>query len=220
MRTLRFYFDYISSNAYLVWAELPRLEREYGLRIEPIPTLFAGLLDAHGQLGPAEMPAKLRWMWRNNLRKAALLEVPLKPPAYHPFKPLASLRATGAPSAAPHRLELIDALFRAVWAEQRHVSELDAVVEIAGECGLDGEVIRREAESEAAKTRLRRDTDDAIAAGVFGVPSMIVEDELFWGFDDLPYLERFLAGQDTLTPDAAARWERAPRASAARRRTR
>jgi 2-hydroxychromene-2-carboxylate isomerase len=74
--TLRFYFDYISSNAYLAWVELPRLEQTYGVGVEPIPTPFAGLLEAHGQLGSAEMPAKTRWMWRNKLRKAALLGVP------------------------------------------------------------------------------------------------------------------------------------------------
>jgi len=217
---LRFYFDYISSNAYLVWVELPRLERTYGIQIEPVPTLFAGLLEAHGQLGPAEIPAKVRWMWRNNLRKAALLGVPLKPPAFHPFKPLASLRATGVPAAEPKQREFIDALFRAVWVEGRHVGEPEVVAEIAREVGLDADAVMAESTAESAKARLRRDTNAAIAAGVFGVPTMCVAGELFWGYDDLPYLEKHLAGEDPLDPEDAARWEQAPRASAKRRRFR
>ena len=58
--TLRFYFDYISSNAYLAWKDLPRLVGRYGLTVEPVPVLFAGLLNAHGTVGPAETPAKPR----------------------------------------------------------------------------------------------------------------------------------------------------------------
>ena len=55
MRTLRFYFDYLSSNAYLAWTQLPKLASRFGVAVEPIPVLFAGLLEAHGQLGPAEV---------------------------------------------------------------------------------------------------------------------------------------------------------------------
>ncbi len=97
MRRLRFYVDYISSNAYLAWLALPRLVAKYDIEIEPVPVLFAGLLEAHGQLGPAEVPAKILWMWKNNLRKAAQLGAPLNRPAYHPFNPLLALRASSLP---------------------------------------------------------------------------------------------------------------------------
>ena len=90
--TIRFYFDYISSNAYLAWTQLFALAEKYGAEVEPVPVLFAGLLKAHGQLGPAEVPAKALWMARNNLRKAARLALPLNPPAFHPFNPLLALR--------------------------------------------------------------------------------------------------------------------------------
>jgi len=90
---VRFYFDFVSPNAYLAWTQLPALAAQYGTAIEPVPVLFAGLLEAHGQLGPAEMPAKTRWMVRNNLRKAARLGVALNPPAFHPFNPLLALCA-------------------------------------------------------------------------------------------------------------------------------
>lgn len=73
-----FYFDYISSNAYLAWFEVQRIAAAQGARLEPIPVLCAGLLEAHGQLGPAEVGPKAAWMWRNCLRKAALLGVPLE----------------------------------------------------------------------------------------------------------------------------------------------
>ena len=61
-REIRFLFDYISSNAYLAWVELPKLAARYGALVVPVPVLFAGLLEAHGQLGPAEVRPKALWM--------------------------------------------------------------------------------------------------------------------------------------------------------------
>src|SRR5216683_183732 len=101
--TIHFYFDYISSNAYLAWNQLPRLADKYGFAINPVPVLFAGLLEAHGQLGPAEVPPKSLWMSKNNLRKAALLGVSLNPPAFHPFNPLLALRVSSPPLATTDR---------------------------------------------------------------------------------------------------------------------
>ncbi len=203
---IRFHFDYISNNAYLAWLELPKLAARYGRRIEPVPTLFAGLLGAHGQLGPAEIPAKAAWMFRNTLRKAALLGVPLNAPVHHPFNPLLALRVSSVPASEAERARAITALFDAVWVQREHVSEPATVARVLRAVGLDGARLVAEASAEPAKARLRADTDAAIARGVFGVPTMLVGDELFWGYDDFPMLELHLAGRDPLAPDAVARW--------------
>jgi 2-hydroxychromene-2-carboxylate isomerase len=203
---VRFYFDYVSPNAYLAWLELPRLAARHGRRVEPVPTLFAGLLGAHGQLGPAEIPAKAVWMSRNNLRKAALLGAALNAPVHHPFNPLLALRASCLAGSEQANAAAISALFRAVWVEREHVSEPAVVARVLDAAGLRGAELVARAEGPAAKQRLRDDTDAAIARGVFGVPTMIVGDELFWGYDDFSFLDRHLAGEDPLTADAVARW--------------
>ena len=182
--------------------------------------LFAGLLEAHGQLGPAEVPTKAVWMIKNNLRKAALLGVPLNAPAFHPFNPLLALRASSLPLDPAARHALIGALFEAVWVHGLHVAERPVVERVADEVGLRGADVVREAEQPAAKARLRQQTDAAIARGVFGVPSMEVGDELFWGYDDFPFLESFLAGKDPLDSTGWRTSFEAPRPSAVRRRFR
>ena len=202
---IRFHFDYISNNAYLAWTQLPGLAAKHGVGIEPVPVLFAGLLDAHGQLGPAEVPAKSLWMAKNTARKAILLGVPMNQPAFHPFNPLLALRASSIALGPAERVALIDALFQAVWVRRLHVSERDVVARVADEIGLDGAALVAEAERPETKAKLRRQTDEAIAAGVFGVPSMTVGGELFWGYDDFPHLELALAGRDPL---AAVDWGR------------
>src|SRR6266481_821413 len=183
--TIRFYFDYESPNAYLAWTQLPQLAHRYGCTVDPVPVLYAALLDAHGQLGPGECPAKGHWMSKNMARKAVLLGVPLNPPAFLPFNPLLALRIT-------------------LLASQ--TAERDALV--------------AQTQRPEIKEQLRSQTDAAIARGVFGVPSMEVADELFWGYDDFPFLELLLAGKD---PVDAAEWRkqsRPVRASSVRKRFR
>jgi len=218
--TVRFYFDYVSPNAYVAWTQLPAVADRYGAAIEPCPVLFAGLLDAHGRLGPAEVPIHMRWMWKNVLRKAALLRVAMNPPAFHPFNPFLALRVSSLPLAVSERTALIDALFRAVWVRGLHVSDPAVVEDVADSAGLAGASLVARAQEAEGKVRLRGQTDDAIARGVFGVPTMLLGDELFWGYDDFPYLELFLAGKDPIDPAAWQKWSDPPKPSAVRERKR
>ncbi len=215
--TLRFYFDFISHNAYLAWIQLPALAARTGHTIEPIPVLFAGLLAAHGQLGPAEVPAKLRWMTRDVLRKAKRLGIPLKPPAFHPFNPLPTLRVASLPALAPERARVVTVLFEATWARSLTVGEPDVVAAVLTEAGFDGPALLDEANSPAHKGRLREQTDAAIARGVFGVPTVEALGELFWGFDDLAHLEAFLRGEDPLSAAELEAWQHVPRAAERKR---
>lgn len=215
---IRFYLDYISSNAYLAWEALLPLAERFERRVEPAPVLFAALLNAHGQLGPAEIPAKRSWMGRNTLRKAVVLGVTLRPPATHPFNPLLALRVTLLPMPDATRQRLVTALMRAEWAERRDVSDPAVVRAVAASVGLDGERAIGDASKPEIKEALRRETDAAIAAGVFGVPTLIVDGELFWGYDDFPWLEGYLAGDDPLRRADLSEWAQAIRASARRRR--
>lgn len=219
-RAIRFYFDYESPNAYLAWTQLPKLAQRYGFAIDPVPILYAALLDAHGQLGPGESPAKGQWMSKNLARKTVLLGVPLNPPAFMPFNPLLALRATLLLSESSARDALIDALFRAVWVRGLHVSEPGVVVGVANELGLPGDTLVARAQAPEIKKQLRSQTDAAISRGVFGVPSMEVGDELFWGYDDFPFLELFLAGKDPIDAKEYAARSRPVRASSMRRRFR
>src|SRR5881296_4561619 len=218
--TIRFYFDYESPNAYLAWTQLPKLAERYGFTIDPVPILYAALLDAHGQLGPGESPAKGRWMSKNLARKAVLLGVPLNPPAFLPFNPLLALRTTLLASETRERDALIGALFQAVWVRGLHVSDTAVVEGVANEIGLSGAALVAGAQSPEIKKQLRSQTDEAISRDVFGVPSMEVADELFWGYDDFPFLELFLGGKDPLDPTEWQRWNRPVLPSSVRRRFR
>ncbi len=198
MRVIRFYFDFISPFAYLAWTQLPAL----GARIEPVPILFAALLDAHGTKGPAEVPAKRRNLIHDVARKAQRLGVPIEVPFAHPFNPLLALRVACLPGT--DQTAVIDTLFRAAWVERRDITDPAVVGALVGES-----LVARAAE---AKPALRAQTDAAIARGVFGVPTLAIADELFWGTDALPDLARYLDGA-RVPAEWLARWESLPAAA-------
>ena len=210
---IRFYFDYLSPYSYLTWTQIHALAERHGREVEPTPVLFAALLNACGQKGPAEIPSKRLYIFKDTLRSAHRLGVPLAVPPAHPFNPLLALRVSSLPMPAKARRALIDGLYAATWGGGPGVTEPAVVAAIASAAGLDGEQAVRDAAAPEAKDRVRAQTEEALAVGAFGVPSMVAAGELFWGLDSLPHLERFLAGDDPIDPAALARWASLPAAA-------
>ncbi|HUP25514.1 MAG TPA: 2-hydroxychromene-2-carboxylate isomerase [Thermoanaerobaculia bacterium] len=195
---LDFYLDYISHNAYLAWTQVHGLATRYGREVRPVPVVFGVLLQRWGQLGPAEVRPKARWMVRDVARKALRLGVPLSPPHSHPFNPLLALRVTCQVEAPEALRRLVDELFRATWVDGRDITKPEVVAAAASAASLDGAALVAGATSPETKERLRGITNDAADRGVFGVPTVIADGELFWGFDDFPNLDAFLRGEDPL----------------------
>lgn len=200
---IRFLFDYVSPYAYLASTQIRALAKRHGRAVEPVPVLFAAMLDASGARGPGELPMRREYMFKDVLRLAKSLHVPIAPPVAHPFNPLLALRATTLVTNMDERWALVDRLFRAAWVEQRRIDDSSVVGELAARAG-------------DAKTELRTTTESAIAEGVFGVPTMLADGDHFWGVDSLPLLDRFLGGERAVDEAELARW-RAIRPSAQRR---
>lgn len=218
MTAIAFYFDFISPNAFLAWDALPALAARHGRAIDLHPVLFAALLQAHAQRGPAEVAPKMDWMVRNCLRKAHARGLELQPPASHPFNPLLALRVCHATHDPAERSQATRALFAATWQRGVDVADAVAVAATLDAAGCDGAALVAAAQTAAAKRALRSATDAALARGVFGVPMFFADDEPFFGYDDLDWLDRFLGGGARIDEPTLARW-RAVRPSAWRRAT-
>ncbi len=201
-------FDLLSPYAYLACKALPALAAEHGASIRPVPVLLAGLLNHHGQKGPAEIPSKRLYVFKDALRSAAVLGLPLVPPRAHPFNPLLALRACCLDMSDGQRLELVDALFDATWGGGPGVTDPEVIDRLAADVGVPDASARTR--DPVIKQRLFDHTAQAIAAGAFGVPTLLVGDELFFGYDSLGHLGRYLAGDDVIDGDALARWADLP----------
>ena len=143
-------------------------------------------------------------MFKDCLRAAAELDVPFVPVFSHPFNPLPSLRATLLDMDDDTRHRLVTKLFNATWAESRDVGSPEVVAEICADAGVPDALAR--IKDPAIKQRLLDASHEAIELGVFGVPTMAVDDELFWGTDSLPHLARYLAGDDPVRPEDVEAW--------------
>lgn len=215
MRELTIYFDFISPYAYLAWREVHDLAARHGRRVVAVPTLFAALLNHWGQKGPAEIAPKRIYTFKHVSRLATERGIRLTPPPSHPFNPLLALRVCSLELPDEVRRRIIDLFFEATWGGGEGVGDRERVVALLAGAGEDAEELVSRAEAQDAKDRLRRQTEAAIAQGVFGVPTMIADGELFWGFDSLPHVDRFLRGEDLFDQEGAARWASLP-ASASR----
>ena len=176
-RQADWYFDYVSPFAYLQLASFERLPSDLSVRLKPV--LFAGLLGHWDTKGPAEIPAKRRQTYRYCHWLAGKRGVPFKTPPRHPFNPLALLRLT---LVLGSETEAVRRIFHHVWGAGRDGQDPAALAALAAELGVAD--LDTRIGDPAIKQALRDNTEEAVKQGVFGIPSFVIDGEVFWG-DDL-----------------------------------
>ena len=173
---LDWYFDFISPFAYLQWRRLWRDHPDLARRLHPKPVLLAALLNHWGQLGPAELPGKRRHTYRHVLWQARELAIPLRFPPAHPFNPLAALRLC---LAAPDRVAAVHAIFAHIWEHGHAADSAEALAPVARDLGITDPAAA--IADPAVKQQLAANGSDAIALQIFGVPTLVIDGQLFWG---------------------------------------
>ncbi len=211
MIDVAFYFDFVSPYSYLALVQASRFAAEHGVRFDPRPVVYGKILDATGLVGPAEVEAKRRYTFADILRNAHLLGIPLVGPPAHPFRSLEALRTVTLFRSDPRALELAIALSSACWGEGRDLTDMAVIDEVVIRTGLDAGGLAGRIETSEVKDALATATAGAIAAGVFGVPTFVVGDELFWGQDRLPLLAAYLDGRLPPATELTAPLLRRPR---------
>ncbi len=194
---MELFIDFISPYAYLAAEKIGELDPQ--AKVTPI--LLAALLNHNGQKGPAEIPDKRRYTFKHISRMAHEVGLHIQPPPAHPFNPLLPLRV------AILRPELVLPIFRQCWRDGQAIDTPESLLPL---CGAD--TLARAGE---AKQQLRENTERALGQGVFGVPSLDVDGEIFWGFDSFPHVRAFLEDKDPVDPGLVQKWETLP-ASASR----
>jgi len=197
-RTLRFYFDYLSPFAFFASRKLPNLCARHGVKLDYYPVVFAGLLNHWGQLGPAEIPPKARHTAKQCMRYAALNGISYNGPKHHPFNPLTTLRVSTVEVAGENQTGVVDCLYSLGWEQGGDLGDDEEIATALAAAGFDGPGLVAQSKEPLVKQALRANTDSAISQGVFGVPTMLIEDQLFWGIDQLEYLDLYLQGKDPI----------------------
>jgi len=203
MARVDWYFDFVSPYSYIALHRLAELPAP----VEYKPVLFAGLLNHWGQKGPAEIPAKRQWTYRWCTWWARELGIPFRLPAAHPFNPLQHLRLALACGSRP---DAVKRIFLSIWMNGAHADDPGVLATLCRELGVDQ---ARLAEA-GIKNQLRRNTEEAVQRGVFGVPSFVVDGEVFWGADAIDFAKAFIFNPTVVRNDEMRRVDALPVAAA------
>jgi 2-hydroxychromene-2-carboxylate isomerase len=187
---VEFYFDLGSPATYLAYTQLPKICAQTDTRLIYIPLLLGGVFKATGNASPVTVPAKGRYMFQDLDRYAKRYGVPLKFNPHFPINTLMLMRAvTGMQLRHPERFAaLIECLFKALWVDGRSLDEPATVAAVLSENGFDPQEVLALTADEEVKALLKDNTEKAVERGVFGAPSMFVDNQLYFGQDRLDFV--------------------------------
>jgi len=193
-KQVEFFFDVGSPTTYLAWTQLPALCAAAGAELVYRPTLLGGVFQATGNASPAEVPAKARHMNVDMARWARRYGVPLAQNPFFPINTLLLMRgATGAQLRAPERFQAyLRGVFHAMWVEPQNLNDPATAAQALATAGFDPAEVMGWAGDAEVKATLRATTEEAVARGAYGAPTMFVGTEMFFGQDRLEFVREAL----------------------------
>ena len=187
MPSLQFWFEFASTYSYPAAMRVEGGARAAGVGVEWRPFLLGPIFQAQGwNDSPFNVyPVKGQYMWRDLERICARQGVPFRHPSRFPRPALLAARVACVGASAPWGPDFVRAVYRANFADDREIGDADVVASVLRDLDLDVAATLSRAQSAETKARLRANTDEAVQRGIFGAPSFVVGDELFWGNDRL-----------------------------------
>lgn len=193
-RTVEFFFDVGSPAAYLAFQRLPALCQATGAALHWRPMLLGGVFQASGNQSPMAVPAKGRYVLADLQRFARRHGIPFRHNPHFPINTLTLMRiATGLQLREPQRfLPYVEAVYGAIWAHALDLNDPAVVAGVLRQAGFDPDALVALAGDAQVKQRLKDDTQEAVARGVFGAPTFFVDGEMYWGQDRLDFVKEAL----------------------------
>ena len=193
---ISFYFDYLSPWAYFAWQPIKALARKRGLTLELNPIPYPNLSASWQQRAVATLPPKREFIFKFAYRYAKKHGIPYNMPQPHPYKPYTSLRLSLAEVCGKRQQELVDLLFEACWVKGVDMGSDTALTEFLTANNFPGQKWVEQTKAASIKKTLIENTEKSINQGIFGVPTMVIDDELFWGNDQIEFINDYLNGKD------------------------
>ncbi len=193
-KQVEFFFDFGSPTSYLAYMQLPKIAIESHAEIVWRPMLLGGVFKATGNASPVTIPAKGRWMWDDIARWARRYGVTIATNPYFPINTLTLMRgAVGLQMRQPGQfLRYVDVAFRAMWEKPCNLGDAAVLGETLQKAGFDAAAFTALVGDPEVKAKLIANTEEAVARGVFGAPTMFVGEQMFFGQDRLEFVREAL----------------------------
>ncbi|MBX3528695.1 MAG: 2-hydroxychromene-2-carboxylate isomerase [Rhodoblastus sp.] len=192
MKRAEFFFDFGSPASYLAYTQMDGIAQRTGAEIVWRPMLLGGVFKATGNASPAMVPAKGKWMNADLPRFAERYGVAYNRNPFFPVNTLLMMRGAAAYEGTPEFRPYVDAMFKAMWVDQKNMNDMPTAAGVLKAAGFDPQAFMATAESQDAKDRLKATTEEAVARGVFGAPTTFVGDHMYFGQDRLDFVEQAL----------------------------
>ncbi|HRY02464.1 MAG TPA: 2-hydroxychromene-2-carboxylate isomerase [Beijerinckiaceae bacterium] len=192
MKRAEFFFDFGSPASYLAYTQMDGIAQRTGAEIVWRPMLLGGVFKATGNASPAIVPAKGKWMNADLPRFAERYGVAYNRNPFFPVNTLLMMRGAAAYEGTPEFRPYVDAMFKAMWVDQKNMNDMPTAAGVLKAAGFDPQAFMATAESQDAKDRLKATTEEAVARGVFGAPTTFVGDHMYFGQDRLDFVEQAL----------------------------
>ena len=182
-----FYFDFVSPYSFLAHKQIRKIEKKDGIKIKYKPILVGGLHNLHGIKAPAFIPAKAKHMIRDCKLIAAKDGVKFKFNSYFPIRSLNLMRGVFVAEEDNIKSYYIDNIFNSIWQDGLNMNDQVIVEKVLKNLNVNPKTFILRSVSSLIKESLRKKTNDAYEKGIFGAPTFVVNNKIFWGQDRIEF---------------------------------
>jgi len=191
---VEFYFDFRSPYTYIASTRIEKICEDNGAELEWKPFLLGGVFNEIGSTPAIQIDNKFNFLKKDVIQSSKFYGVELNFPELFPLNSVRSMRGAFAAQEKGKLVDYSHEMFRLYWTEGIDLSRADILGEAVSKIGIDTEWFVNRIAEQDIKDKLRDETNTAIERGVFGAPTMFVDDQMFWGNDRLDFLDRYLKG--------------------------
>jgi len=187
IKSFDFYFDFVSPYSFLAHKELRIIEKNEGIKIRYQPILVGGLHNLHGIKAPAFIPAKAKHMIRDCKLIAIKKSVKFKFNSYFPIRSLNLMRGVLVAEEDNIKSHYIESIFNTIWQDGLNMNDQIVIEKVLKNLNVNPKTFFLRSTSSIIKDSLRKRTNEAFEKGIFGAPTFVVNNKIFWGQDRIEF---------------------------------
>ena len=187
IKSFDFYFDFVSPYSFLAHKEIVKIEKKNSVKIKYKPILLGGLHNLHGIKAPAFIPAKAKHMVRDCKLIAEKNKIKFKFNSYFPIRSLNLMRGVLVAEEDNYKSYYVDSIFNSIWQDGLNMNDENIIQKVLKNLNVNPKTFLLRSASSSIKDSLRKKTNEAYEKGIFGAPSFVANNKIFWGQDRIEF---------------------------------